>query len=151
MKVEGKVCQNLCGSSSNTKTHDNQSFLVGNQAKYLFDENFLQHFSFSPSLTLNNMNNSFFGSNSKLFHFTVDEPLIPTEQLLFMMNAQDNAGVSPTIPVSQPKGKSNTTKLTPTNPVNSNVGKIKRKGIARFQKRMFTPPKAHLDPTKKAK
>lgn len=89
LRNEGKVGQMLCGSTSNTKLQDTQGPMVDTQAKDLFDDSFLQHLSSSPSLTLNDLNTGPSVACSKFSSFTIDEHLIPIDQLLFMLNAHD--------------------------------------------------------------
>lgn len=48
-------------------------------SKDLFDANFLQNFSFSPTLTLNNLTDNLNCYNKPK---SLDEPLIPTEHIL---------------------------------------------------------------------
>lgn len=121
------------------------------QNKTLFDENFMKIFMFSPALTLNKADQSSTGSCSNLASLNLDEQLIPVEKLMSMFKAQDQAGISPTLPVSASNGKKKTRQGSGKQG-NGEDGKSEKTGMARYRKRVLTPPpKAQFDPTEKAK
>lgn len=99
---------------------------------------FLQNFSFSPTLTLNNLTNSLHYYNKPL---AIEEPLIPTDHLMVMFNAQENPKI-PSQNVTNPSAVSSANSFSKSNKVK---GKIRYKigvGVGTApRKRLLTPPK----------
>lgn len=116
--------------------------------KDLFDVNFMQNFSFSPTLSLNNhAKSSKYSNNVK----TLEDSLIPTDQILDFFKTQDKvkgaihrskihtAGSSSNKQEKYMKGK---TKLeTTVGNEDSNIQK----------KRLLSPPPNRPEPAKKSK
>lgn len=68
-----------------------------------------------------------------------------------MFTAQDNAWVSPTLPINNLNPKSWFPKHTKSESIRLDKEKVERKGTAHYRKRILTPTQARPNPTKKAK
>lgn len=99
----------------------------------------MKKISFSPALTLNKADLSTIGSSSNLAPFNLDEKIIPVEHLISMFKAEDEAGISPTLPISAANGIKKTRQGSGKQR-SSGDGKPERNGMARYRKRVLTPP-----------
>lgn len=89
--------------------------MVENNPKKLFDWSFLQNFSFSPSLTINNLYNDSSWDIIRSSSSALVEPLIPVDHLIYMFNAQDKACISPTLPLNNMNHNNVPTKISSAN------------------------------------
>lgn len=136
------------GGSSSKRPSNNEDFMHKE-----LDLSFLQNFYFSPSLSLHQMGSSFTEGTSKIPPFSIDEPLIPLDKLVRMVNPQYGSGADG---IGSPKMESLSCSF-PTPPPNITTvthtlvqvpSDVKDGSEC---KRLLVKPKASSAPCKKAK
>lgn len=99
----------------------------------------MKNYSYSQLLDLNKTFSNSYSLYGKQGHFNLNEALVPYEQLVAMLNDQDKAGILLTLPLSsaqsKDKGKVGTSKQ-----MGNCEGKTARTELARYRKRVLTPP-----------
>lgn len=123
----------------------------GSQNLNALDNNNLKDFSFSPTLNLNDYSPNRYSLYGKQGLLNTNEALISLGQMNPILNDKDLEGFSSIISTELNQSKNNheagSSKLR-----KSQEGKKGRTRIARYRKRVLTPPpKARSDPTKKAR